>query len=559
VKQELACPTSNGSVILRTESIPFSDIPGQSALFTQYQSDPLSLKHFYPSAVASHTQISERIPEVLSEYSVDRQAVCDALTEVNRAISAGAKTFENIDMLRNPECVAVVTGQQVGLFTGPLYTIYKALSAVRTAECLRGRGFKAVPVFWAATEDHDFEEVSRSFVLGRESDLTEVVASPDHVTGISVGDITLDGSINADINGLFDALKPTEFTHELRSIVDNSYKAGTSFGASFETMLAALTAGFGLILIDPLNEKLKTLSAPIYKLAIERADEMAAALTSRDRELEAAGYQPQVAIEDDYFPLFWHSVDGRRLSLRKSGDGEYRSKADRTTLSRTELLHIAETEPARLSPTVVLRPVVQDYLLPTVCYFGGGAEIAYFAQNSEVYRVLERPVTPILHRQSFTIVEAKHSRTMEKYDVSFAGLFTGLSDLLPRIVDEHLDPETAKTFAEVEEIINTQLNRLDRELAAIDPTLAENVATRRRKILYHIAALRRKFQVVELHKDATIDRRINSLFTSLLPHGGLQERTINVSYFVNQYGTHFIDWIYSATDLDDNGHRVIYL
>jgi len=165
LEQEIACPGSNGNTVLRAESIPFSHLPGQSRLFTRYQDDPLSLKKYYPSAVSSHAQIAERIPEVLANYHSDRTALCNALDEINHAFGAGPKVFEHIGMLRDADSVAVVTGQQAGLFTGPLYTVYKALSAVRAAECLRGRGFKAVPVFWAATEDHDFEEVSQTFVL----------------------------------------------------------------------------------------------------------------------------------------------------------------------------------------------------------------------------------------------------------------------------------------------------------------------------------------------------------------------------------------------------------
>src|SRR5690242_21084928 len=165
MEQEIACPGSNGDVVLRAESVPFSQVPGQSKLFLAYQEDPLSLRKYYSSAVASHTQISERIPEVLANYSTDRDALCNALEETNRGIDAGEKVFEHIALLREQDTVAVVTGQQTGLLTGPLYTIYKALSAVRAAECLRGRGFNAVPVFWAATEDHDFAEVNEAFVL----------------------------------------------------------------------------------------------------------------------------------------------------------------------------------------------------------------------------------------------------------------------------------------------------------------------------------------------------------------------------------------------------------
>ena len=153
---------------MRVECLPFSEIPGQSRLFLEYLADPLSLKRFYPSAVASHTNVSARIPEVLADYRTDRDVLCDALANQNREFGAAAKSFESIDFLRRSDTVAVLTGQQAGLFTGPLYTIYKALAAVRMAQCLQGRGFNAVPVFWAATEDHDFEEVSTASVVGRD-------------------------------------------------------------------------------------------------------------------------------------------------------------------------------------------------------------------------------------------------------------------------------------------------------------------------------------------------------------------------------------------------------
>jgi uncharacterized protein YllA (UPF0747 family) len=197
--------------------------------------------------------------------------------------------------------------------------------------------------------------------------------------------------------------------------------------------------------------------------------------------------------------------------------------------------------------------------LPTVCYFGGGAEISYFAQSGEVYRILDRPVTPIIHRQSFSFVETKHAKTLNRYDLDLADLFHGIEAILPGIVEKYLNSDTAALFADVEEKINAQLHRLDEDLLTVDTSLVENLAKRRRKILYHIAALRNKFRHVQLRKDETINRQFETLFASLMPNGALQERSINIAYFLNRYGINFIDWIYQASDLDDKGHRVIYL
>jgi uncharacterized protein YllA (UPF0747 family) len=264
-------------------------------------------------------------------------------------------------------------------------------------------------------------------------------------------------------------------------------------------------------------------------------------------------------IDENYFPLFWHDDGGVRVALRWSTNGSITTKDGKSKFDLTELEYIAMNEPTRLSPGVMLRPVVQDYLLPSVCYFGGGAEIAYFAQNSEVYHALRRPVTPILHRQSFTFIEARQTRIMEKFGLKFEDMFEGLEAIISRVVDKHVGRETAQVFATAEGRINSELDRVDRELSQIDPTLSDNLATRRRKINYHIEALRNKFRKARLQKDATADSGLRSIFIRLLPNGGIQERTLNVTYFLNRYGPSFIDWAYDSIDLDDKTHRLVHI
>lgn len=543
---------------LRTESVPCSSIPNQSRLFTRYQEDPLSLKGFYPSVVASPFNVANRVDQVLSNYRTDRTVLCDALARSNAGFGAGVETVANIELLREPDSVAILTGQQVGLFTGPLYTIYKALSAVKMAECLRGRGVTAVPVFWMATEDHDFAEISNTFAIDNAGSLCEsrVVADSQ---GLPVGRVRLDASINEVIDELFAQLPGTEFTNEIRRDVSLAYADGSDLGFAFGKLLTRILGRFGLVIVDPLEQDIKQLSAPIYADAVSHGQEMVQALTHRSSELVDAGYHAQVLVEDDYYPLFWHTDDGRRTALRLKDNGTIQVKGGTTTFTVDELIETANASPERLSPGVMLRPVVQDHLFPTLCYFGGGAEIAYFAQNSEVYRILKRPVTPILHRQSFSVVEAKHARTLEKYGLGLTDLFAGEAAVLPRIIDEFVDKDTANLFAEVEENIGTELDRLAQALSRIDPTLASNLATRRRKVAYHLAALRKKYHSRRAETDETINRRMKALFTSLMPNGWLQERSVNVVSLLDRFGDGFVDWIYESIDLDDKGHRVIYL
>lgn len=560
MSQISACPCPSEKVLPPAASLSFSEIPHQSKLFVEYQQNPLNLKDYYPLTVDSHTQISARIPEVLANYQTDRNALCDILEDMNRGCATSAKTLENIELLREADCVAVVTGQQAGLLTGPLYTIYKALSAVKLTECLRGRGFKAVPVFWIATEDHDFAEVSNAFVLNKNGEIAEIKNEPQRCyENLPVGYVELDDSVKESIDKLFEELPHTEFTAEIRQLVESCWHPKMNYGDAFAKMLTKILGKYGLILLCPLDERLKKLAAPIYKEAIEKSDEIVSALMKRSEKLQEKGYHAQVLVTEDYFPLFWQAKNKTRHALKKNAEGNYKVKDSDREFTLRELAEIAENEPHRFSPSVVLRSVTQDYLLPTVTYFGGGAEIAYFAQSAEVYRILKRPVTPIFHRQSFTLIEPKHAKTLDKYDLTLKDLLYGIENILPEIVEKHLSRETAKLFADAEETINLELNKLDRSISRLDATLADNLAVRRRKILYHVSALRKKYHKAEIRKDETVKRQLETAFNALVPHKHLQERTLNITFFLNLYGLYLIDWIYDAIDLDDKAHRIIYL
>jgi len=557
---ESACPSKNESVDLRTESISFRDIPGQSRLFLDYLYDPSSLAEFYPNAVSRSDDLIDKVPFVLESYATDRMILCELLERQNASFGCGQETLDHIELLRESDCVAVLTGQQAGLFTGPLYSIYKALTAIRTASRLREKGVNAVSIFWIATEDHDLEEVSNAFAISGNGTLfASKLESPEAENGKPVGAIDLVSNVGDLIDELMVTLPSTEFSEELKGILSESYSTTKTFGSSFAKLLTRLLGKYGLIVFDPMDDGAKKLTADIFQKAITNSDEIVRSLIERSRALESVGYHAQVLVEEDYFPLFWLDDTGIRRSLKRTSDGRFRAGGTRKEFSRDELVEIAATNPEDLSAGVMLRPVVQDVLFPTICYFGGAAEIAYFAQNSEVYRILERPITSILPRQSFTIIEAKYERTMKKYGIAFNDLVDGIERLRPRIVEEVIDPETPKVFAEAEEKINTELNRLDQHLSKIDSTLAESLAKRRRKIIYHIGALRKKFQRVRIEKDETINRQMVSMFNSLMPNGALQERSLNFSVFANRYGTDFIDWIYDSIDVDENEHKLMYL
>ncbi|MEP6637308.1 MAG: bacillithiol biosynthesis cysteine-adding enzyme BshC [Acidobacteriota bacterium] len=557
---ESACYSTPEESGLRVEAIPFERIPNQSRLFLDYLKDPVALRRFYPSVVKFHHELPLRAPEVLAAHTTDRQILCDTLSEMNAGWGAGAETLANIELLRQPDCLAVVSGQQAGLFTGPLYTIYKALSAVKLAGCLRQRKTNAVPVFWIATEDHDFPEVAKAEFIGRDCRLVSVeVPTELHREGHPVGDVVLDQSIETTIARLLELLPVSEFTPDLEASLRDAWKPGRSYGEAFARMMTWLASRYGLIFLDPLDKRLKALAAPLYAKAALKAHEIAGAIVVRSRELEAAGYHAQVTASENSFPLFIHDASGARHALTRSADGTYTTKHADKAYSVEELSRLALSEPERFSPNVTLRAVVQDFLLPTIAYYGGAAEIAYFAQTAEVYRLLERPPTPILPRSSLTMIEAHTGRVLERYGLKLEDLFAGPESVLARVVEEHLGAATAKSFSRTESSVNQELDVLREQLRSIDPTLADALETGRRKINYQLEGLRTRFHRAQMARDEAAHRQLQRAFEQLFPQKDLQERHINVSSLLARHGSYVVDWIYNAINIGSNEHQVVYL
>jgi bacillithiol biosynthesis cysteine-adding enzyme BshC len=557
---EAACYSTPEESGLRVETISFDRIPHQSRLFLDYLKDPVALRKFYPAAVRFHHELPQRVPEVLSAYRVDRSAVCDALLATNQRWGAGEATLKNIELLRESDCIAVVSGQQAGLFTGPLYTVYKALAAVKLAGCLQQRGTKAVPVFWMAAEDHDFVEVAKAEFIGRDCQLKNVeVSTALHREGQPVGRVVLDESIDKVIDELFELLPASEFAADMKALVKNAWQPGRGYVESFAIMMTSLLGRYGLIFLDPLDPALKKLAAPLYSEAARRAPEIAAAIEKRSGELESDGYHAQVLASANSFPLFLHDEEGARHAVTRVENGKYKAKDIEQEYTAEELAALAQEQPERFSPNVTLRAVVQDYLLPTIAYYGGAAEIAYFAQTAEVYRVLERPATPILLRSGLTMIERHTGRVLERYGLTLADFFEGLEPVIKRVVEEYLGADTAKLFSNAEQNVNHELDRLRQELEAIDPTLASALDTGRKKINYQLDGLRTRFVRAQMSRDEAAHRQLQRAFDQIFPNKDLQERHINITSLLARHGSYVIEWIFNAINIGSNEHQIVYL
>lgn len=556
---ESACHGTPEAAGLSVERLPFERVPGQSKLFLEYLKDPTRLRRFYPEAVRFHPELAERRTRVLDNYTTDRTALCDALADMNTSWGASDETLENVRRLRASDSVAVVTGQQVGLFTGPLYTLYKALSAVKLAACLTARGTDAVPVFWMASEDHDWEEVREAQLLACDGRVASV-SIPDslHKEGEQVGEVVLDETVEDAAKRLFDLLPSSEFLPDVERLLRDSYHTGRTLAEGFARMLSTLTSKYGLVLLDPTDARIKRLAAPLYSEAARKGAEIAAATDARSRVLEAEGYHAQVHTSPDAFPLFLID-DGARRALTRTGDGKYRAKGTEHEWASEELAALALTEPERFSPNVTLRAVVQDYLLPTVAYFGGSAEVAYFAQTAESYRVLGRPATPIFHRASLTVVERRTARTLARYGLKLEDFFAGLDPVIARVVEQHLGKDVAGAFDNTDAAVEAALDSLGASLRAFDPTLAEALNGGRKKIRHQLDGLRARFHRAQIQRDHTALRQLERAATALYPERALQERHVNVTSLLARHGLYAVEWIHDAIDLSTNDHLVVYL
>ncbi|MBL8206191.1 MAG: bacillithiol biosynthesis cysteine-adding enzyme BshC [Blastocatellia bacterium] len=540
---------------MTTETIRFSDIPKTSQLFQDFLYDFQRVESFYEAGARDWDALIARAKRVAAQ-NFNREAVADVLLEQNRNAGAGEATLANIERLRQNDSVVIITGQQAGLFTGPLYTVFKALTAIKLAHQLREKNVNAIPVFWIAAEDHDFAEVNHTRLVNRDGQLvtiTYTACSP--AEGKPVGAVTLKEGINDNLDELIAALPESEFTPQLAADLRESYQPGTGFADAFGKMMMKLFGKFGVVLINPLDDRFKQIAGTIYSQAMQRAPEFADVLVKQSAALEAAGYHAQVYTSTESVPLFMMD-EGRRTALMQR-DGHFYLKGREKQFGREELLETVNRCPACFSPNVTLRPIVQDFLLPTAVYIGGPAEIAYFAQLRAGYQLLGRIEPLVLSRASFTLLEKRHAKTLSKNGLQFSDLFAGLPEVITKVAEQSLDKETAATFDETEQLFEAQLEKLQATLQKVDPPLAAALKGGRANILSNIHRLRATYVKNVSQRDEATRHQLERAFAVLYPNKGLQEREINVSYFLARYGYELLDRIYDEVTLEEAGHQVL--
>jgi bacillithiol biosynthesis cysteine-adding enzyme BshC len=547
------------------QCFPIAMTPGMTELMRDFAdaasaADPAAIRRWYPGDPFGWAW-AQRAPELETAH---RQRLAELLTEQAKAFGAGQATLENIERLREG-AAAVVTGQQVALFGGPLLTLLKAATAIRKAKDATERsGRQHVPVFWLATEDHDLEEVDQFALLSKTGVETLRLGLRPGVAR-SVGALAVDGGDaegRAKLEAVLERVSELLGWAPVAEAVRAAYagEQGVTLAQGFARLLTKTFAEFGLIVMDASSRPFHALGALALRAAVERAEELEAALIARAEELVSAGYHAQVLVAPEHSLLFLIDAESRaRVPLRRAGDGQW--KAGQRSYSTEELLAILEAEPERLSPNALLRPVFQDAILPTAAYVAGPAEIAYFAQAGVVYeRVLGR-VTTVLPRLSATLIEPAIAKVMEQHELEIPQVWEAkTADALAQRLGARAMPiEMKQKLAAAGNSLDEELTALTETMAGMNAELGRAAEVSASKMRYQMNRLRTMAANFEVQREASLRKHANALILNLLPDGHLQERVVGGVWFMARYGEELPRLLVELASQECPGHRVIYL
>jgi bacillithiol biosynthesis cysteine-adding enzyme BshC len=500
-----------------------------------------------------------------AEFSRQRSAVADVLADQNADWGAPGESMreavsEGIEALREPGSVAVVTGQQPGLFGGPLFTILKALTAAKLAERLQEEsGRRTVPVFWIADEDHDFAEVHEATVVvdGRVLRLAYEDGRPAGENRGAVGRLTLGRGIEQTLGDLETAGLPGLFASDLVAAMREAWRPGARWRDAFARTLRVLLPECPLVLVSSDDIRIKRVAAGL--LAAEADDWAAthAAHVDGTRRLEAAGFHVQV--EPRPLHLF-RLVEGSRMALDPADASDagagvlVRATGERITSAAFSA--DVRAAPESYSPDVVLRPVMQDTLLPTACYVAGPGEIAYFAQMAGVYRRFGVPMPLIVPRATMTLVEPAIRRALAMLGIDVPGIMHGRER---RSTLEREAPEVAGALADVEVSVREAFSRAEAAVVGLDASLDRAAEAARARSLKSLSRLTLKAERVARRRRSDEQARLARVSAALRPNGKLQERAQSALGFYARYGPSLGGLIAQAIDLDERGHIVVDL
>lgn len=540
--------------------INFSDLPGHTNLFLDYLYEFENVSRFYNSNFRRKDLYPRLFDSVIKHYKQNRNYISTIIREQYIGKTLSESTSRNIDLLKERNTLTIITGQQVGIGTGPLYTLYKILTIVKLAKQLNDDfdNFNFVPIFWLAADDHDFEEISTVSIINKENKLVKIKYTdgfPEDAVRNSMANTPITDSIKEFIEKIALELRDTEFKKPLLEKLEAAYRPGASIKNAFRDFAFSLFDHLGIILFDPTDVKFKELLKPIFTKEINEYRTHTEKLISISAQLEEV-YHTQVKVRP--INLFMTYENGRHL-IEPTDDNDYRLKRKRVRFSKQELLNLIEKSPEIFSANVLLRPITQDFLFPNAAYIGGPGELSYFAQVSALYHFFDVPTPLIYPRSSVTILEKYVATVLEKYSIKLLEVYVNSEGAKEKVLSTVSDVDLSKNYYETRERILTALEMYRSLVSDVDRTIGDSGLRTKQKIEGLLDEYFAKSNEALHKKYDVILKQFEKVSTNLYPDSVLQEREYSILYFLNKYGDSFITKVYGELTINQFEHQIITL
>ena len=500
----------------------------------------------------------ERQTERARSRPMPREDLAAVLSEQNRSYGCGPETLDAIGTLVRDKACAVVTGQQVGLFSGPLYTIYKALTAIKLADALKRRGLGTfVPVFWLASDDHDLAEIDHIALIDKDNRLREIrCPTPSRESKVPVSNVPLPPDIADCLEQLKDLTSDTEFKADILGSLSEAYQPGRSYVEAFGRWVTRLFKSRGLVLIDARHPRLKEMGREIFFREIAEESPSTRRAVAASERLRLAGYETQIPLHEGILNQFYAERERQAIQWK---DGAYDIKGLPAMATKEDLLKLAREKPFLFSPNVLLRPLYQDAVLPTVAYVGGPSEIAYFGQLKGVYEAFGLSMPVIYPRKSVTIVEGKIDHILKKYHLSVPDLWRNAAGAIGEITKQEIPDSVGQALLLARDHLELDYACLKAEIRAFDPGLTGSADLAKGKMNQQLDFLQKKVQQAARKRNDIAVQQLRKAADNLYPHQRLQERVFNIVPYLIKYGASFIDQLDQAIDIDVADHQFLVM
>lgn len=536
------------------------NIPATNNFASLYIDNKEPVKGFFHYDIAEEAVFESRYNDIMArEYKRAELAQC--IEDYMQRFSISEKTNQSLNKLRSESSVVVIGGQQAGLLTGPLYTIHKIISIIKLAEQQEMKlGKPVVPVFWVAGEDHDYLEINHIYAQSMNG--MKKISYPAMPDGkLIASHIQFEKEeMHRWINQVFGEFGERRYTNEMLQFLNDAVEKTNTFTDFFTYIIQSLFEDYGLLLIDSADERLRQIEKPFFTQLIDQNVQLAQSVFSMQAEIKDRGFQTAIEIDQQSANLFYYDEQERILLHYDSNQEVFSDKKDTIRFTKEQLFDLLTQYPERFSNNVVTRPLMQEWLFPTLAFIAGPGEIAYWGELKKAFELFDNKMPPIIPRLNMTILDAAIERDTHELGLSVEGVIARgtveeRNQFLASVTDEGLD----RLYEDTKAFLTSQYDKITDKIAEIEKGLG---SLSQKNLSYHFLQLdylqQKTLRAIE-QKHEHILGKYNKIEQSLRPDGSPQERMWNIFYYVNDRGRQFIDQLMQLEYQFDGTHKLIRL